>query len=135
MRLLVKFDCFFYYVSDLDRSIRFFSDVLGLSLSSRDEVARFLIDGVLFELVPTTDSSRLSGSGNGRLTLEVPDIRASVQELESRGILVQPVQRVSNGLLATFCDPDGNELVLWQYLRHQRNLAPGVRERSRGAHG
>ncbi|MGZ6970329.1 MAG: VOC family protein [Thermoanaerobaculia bacterium] len=36
----MKFDCFFYYVSDLDRSIRFFSDVLGLSLSSRLEQPR-----------------------------------------------------------------------------------------------
>ena len=114
----MKFDCFFYYVSDLDRSILFFSDVLGLSLSSRDDVARFLIDGVLFELVPTSDASRLSGSGNGRLTLEVPDIRAAVLELESKGVPVQPVQQVSNGLLATFNDPDGNELVLWEYLRH-----------------
>ena len=124
----MKFDCFFYYVSDLERSIRFFSDVLGFSLSSRDEVARFLIDGVLFELVPTFDSSRLSGSGNGRLTLEVPDILAAVQDLESRGVLVRPIQQVSNGLLATFDDPDGNELVLWQYLRHQRNLVPGEKE-------
>lgn len=113
----MKFDCFFYYVSDVDRSIRFFSEVLGLSLSSRDEVARFLIDGVLFELVPTSDPSRLSGNGNGRLTLEVPDIRAAVLQLESKGVPVQPVQQVSNGLLATFNDPDGNELVLWQYLR------------------
>lgn len=124
----MKFDCFFYYVSDLDRSIRFFSDVLGLSLSSRDEVARFLIDGVLFELVPTSDSSRLSGSGNGRLTFEVPDIRAAVQKLESKGVLVQPVQQVSNGLLATFDDPDGNELVLWQYLRRPRKHVTGVRK-------
>ena len=114
----MKFDCFFYYVSDLDRSIRFYSDALGFSLSSRDEVARFRIDGVLFELVPTSDSSRLTGSGNGRLTLEVPDIRAAALELESKGVPVRPVQQVSNGLLAAFDDPDGNELVLWQYLRH-----------------
>jgi catechol 2,3-dioxygenase-like lactoylglutathione lyase family enzyme len=79
----VKFDCFFYYVSDLDRSIRFFSDVLGLSLSSRDDVARFLIDGILFELVPTSDSSQLSGSGNGRLTFEVPDISKQIYCLVS----------------------------------------------------
>jgi catechol 2,3-dioxygenase-like lactoylglutathione lyase family enzyme len=114
----VKFDCFFYYVSDLDRSIRFFSDVLGLSLSSRDDVARFLIDGVLFELVPTSDLSQLSGSGNGRLTFEVPDIRAAVQKLESKGVLVRPAHQVSNGFLAAFNDPDGNEFALWQYLRH-----------------
>lgn len=42
----LKFDCVFYYVSDLERSIRFYTDVLGFKLSSRDFVARFFVDGV-----------------------------------------------------------------------------------------
>jgi len=49
----IQFDCVFYFVSDLDRSVRFYSDVLGLRLKSRDAVARFNVDGVLFELVPS----------------------------------------------------------------------------------
>jgi hypothetical protein len=35
--------------------------VLGLQLVSRDVVARFRVDGVLFELVPTTERRVLSG--------------------------------------------------------------------------
>ena len=42
-----SFDCVFYYVSELDRAIRFYRDVLGLQLKSQDFVARFEIDGVL----------------------------------------------------------------------------------------
>ena len=42
-----RFDCLFYYVSDLDRAIRFYTNILGLDLISRDVVARFEIDDVL----------------------------------------------------------------------------------------
>lgn len=57
-----RFDCVFYYVSELDRAIAFYTAVLGFELASRDAVARFRIDGVLFELVPSRGhaSSRTS---------------------------------------------------------------------------
>jgi len=40
------------YVSDLDRSISFYQEVVGLRLASRDTIARFDIDGTMFECVP-----------------------------------------------------------------------------------
>jgi len=46
-----QFDCVFHYVTDMERAISFYTDVLGLKFVSRDAVARFDIDGVLFELV------------------------------------------------------------------------------------
>jgi len=110
----MNFDCVYYYVSDLDRAVRFFSDSLGLELSSRDHVARFKIDGVPFELVPTTDASRYSGHGNARLCFGVQDMPGAVEELKSKGVPVGPIHHVENGFLATFNDPDGNELALWQ---------------------
>ncbi|MEW6363656.1 MAG: VOC family protein [Acidobacteriota bacterium] len=112
-----RFDCVFYYVSDLDRAIDFYSNVFGFRLSSRDAVARFYVDGVLFELVPTKDPAALSGSGNARLTLSVEDIEAVVAELRAKGLDVSGVQRVSNGFLASLRDPDGNEIVIWQYAK------------------
>ena len=111
----MNFDCVFYYVSDLDRAVRFFSETLGLAMSSRDHVARFMIDGVLFELVPTTDASRYSGHGNARICFGVPDILRGVDELKRKGVSVSAVHQVENGFLATFTDPDGNELALWQF--------------------
>jgi predicted enzyme related to lactoylglutathione lyase len=110
----MNFDCVYYYVSDLDRAVRFFSDTLGLALSSRDHVARFTIDGVLFELVPTTDASRYSGHGNARLCFGVQDMHSAIDELAHKGVSFGPIHQVENGLLATFADPDGNELALWQ---------------------
>jgi len=52
-----RFDCVFYYVTDIDRAVSFYTDMLGLKLISRDVVARFDIDGVLFEVVPTASTT------------------------------------------------------------------------------
>jgi len=110
-----RFDCVFYHVTDLDRAIGFYTSVLGFRLASRDAVARFFVDGVLFELVPATDPDVLSGRGNARLTLAVKRIEAAVEELRAKGVAVSEIRAVSNGRLASLKDPDGNELVLWQY--------------------
>lgn len=106
-----RFDAVFYYVRDLDRAVRFYEDVLGLKLKSRDFVARFDIDGVLFELVPGTPG----GQGNARLCLAVDDIEAARRDLAAKGVQASPTERKSNGLLCSFHDPDGNEICLWQY--------------------
>ena len=109
------FDCIFYYVSDMDRAISFYSDVLGLRLTSRGVVARFDIDGVLFELVPGRDKGNLTGDGNARLCLKVDDISQAMEYLKMNGTDAGEIQKVENGKLASFEDPDGNEICLWQY--------------------
>lgn len=112
-----KFDAVFYYVSNLDRSIQFYRDVLGFKLHSRDYVARFYVDGVLFEVVPTSDASKLRGDGNARLCLKVDDIHPAISELRAKGVAIQDAETKDNGLLSCFHDPDGNEICLWQYTR------------------
>jgi len=112
-----KFDCVFYYVSDLERAVRFYSDVLGLTLLSKDVVARFDIDGVLFELVPNTDPKRLPGGGNARLCLCVDDMAKTLEELKIKGVLTSEAQAKSAGVLSSFQDLDGNEICLWEYRR------------------
>jgi catechol 2,3-dioxygenase-like lactoylglutathione lyase family enzyme len=109
-----NFDCVFYYVTDMDRAVVFYTDVLGLKLKSRDVVARFDIDGVLFELAPAPSEVNLQGGGNARLCLGVDDIRRAVEELRGNGVQTGQVREVPGGILATFEDPDGNEICLWQ---------------------
>lgn len=113
----VKFDAVFYYVSDLERAVRFYRDVLGFKLHSQDCVARFHLGDVLFELVPTPESGKLQGDGNARLCLEVDDIQCSISELRAQGIAVQDAEAKENGALTCFRDPDGNEICLWEYVR------------------
>lgn len=115
--LKLSFDAVFYYVRDLDRSIAFYREKLGLPLVSRDFVARFDIDGVLFELVPARNDEALSGTGNARLCFQVQDIREAVAHLRSQGIETSGIKSEPGGLLAFFHDPEGNELSLWQYAQ------------------
>lgn len=113
--LKVTFDAVYYHVTDMDKSIAFYRDVLGFPLKSRDYVARFDIDGVLFELVPNPPGQSLTGSGNARLSLGVTDIQQAARELQARGVQTTPIKPEPGGLLSYFKDPDGNELCLWQY--------------------
>jgi catechol 2,3-dioxygenase-like lactoylglutathione lyase family enzyme len=110
-----SFDAVFYYVSDLDRAIAFYEKVLGLNLISRDAVARFDVNGVLFELVPTGDANHLSGRGNARLCLRVEDIDQSIRQLRAKGVPCTNSEKKPGGVLCFFHDPEGNEICLWQY--------------------
>jgi catechol 2,3-dioxygenase-like lactoylglutathione lyase family enzyme len=109
------FDCVFHYVSNLEGAISFYSEVLGLRLVSRDVVARFDIDGVLFELVPSRDRRELRGDRNARLCLKVDNISQAVEYLKTKRVRASEIQKVENGKLASFEDPDGNQICLWQY--------------------
>ena len=109
-----SFDAVYYHVKDMDKAIAFYRDVLGFPLKSRDYVARFDVDGVLFELVPAHESESITGPGNARLSLGVSDISAAVRYLESRGVMASAPKQEVGGMLSLFHDPDGNELCLWQ---------------------
>jgi catechol 2,3-dioxygenase-like lactoylglutathione lyase family enzyme len=121
--LRLSFDAVYYHVTEMEKSIEFYRDLLGLKLTSRDYVARFDIDGVLFELVPNPRGNVLTGTGNARLSLEVADIRRATKALEARGVATTPVKEEPGGMLCYFKDPDGNELCLWQYTAEANTRA------------
>jgi predicted enzyme related to lactoylglutathione lyase len=113
--LQLSFDAVFYYAQNMESAIAFYRDTLGLPLVSRDFVARFDIDGVLFEIVPSPAGHTPCGPGNARLCFQTRDIYGTAAELKKRGVNITPVKSEAGGLLAFFHDPEGNELCLWQY--------------------
>jgi catechol 2,3-dioxygenase-like lactoylglutathione lyase family enzyme len=114
-KLKLSFDTVFYYVTDMDASLAFYRDTLGLPLVSHDFVARFDLDGVLIELVPVPPGSVVPGNGNARLCFSVTDLHHTIEQMHARGIPTSEVRDKKGGKLAFFKDPDGNELCLWQY--------------------
>jgi microcystin degradation protein MlrC/catechol 2,3-dioxygenase-like lactoylglutathione lyase family enzyme len=114
-------------VQDIERSISFYRDVLGLKLFQRYpdtgrgvEVA-FLGDpvcGSALELLCYRDMAERSGEGRyDHVAWYVPDIKSKMKNLKSRGIHFRegdPV-RVLDGRLIAFCyGPDGERIELVQ---------------------
>ena len=122
-KLKLSFDAVFYYVTDMDASIAFYRDTLGLPLVSNDYVARFDLDGVLIELVRRPPGSVVPGNGNARLCFYVSNLPETLEQMHARGISTSDIQDKKGGKLAFFRDPDDNELCLWEYAEPE-----GVRE-------
>jgi len=114
-KLQLSFDAVFYYVTDMETSLAFYRDTLGLPLVSENFVARFDLDGVLIELVPAPPGTVVPGNGNARLCFAVKNIDETVEQLHERGIETSEIKHKKDGKLAFFRDPDGNELSLWEY--------------------
>ena len=114
-KLKLSFDAVFYYVTDMEASIAFYRDTLGLPLVSEDYVARFDLDGVLIELVPLPPGTVVPGNGNARLCFSVANLQETLEQMRNRGIPTSKIKEKKDGRLAFFRDPDGNELCLWEY--------------------
>ena len=118
-KLKLSFDTVFYYVTDMEAAIAFYRDTLGLPLVSHEYVAQFDLDGMLVELVPLPPGSVVPGSGNARLCFSVANLHETVEQMHARGVPTSKIKEKSDGRLAFFRDPDGNELCLWEYATAQ----------------
>ena len=112
--MTLQFDCVFYYVSDLERAVGFYENTLGLKLKSKDLVARFDVDGLLLELIPTRPAERFTGDGNARLCLRVDNMNAARHDLMLLGVMTSEPVDEGPGFLSSIHDLDGNEICLWE---------------------
>lgn len=109
-------------VSNLDRSIAFFKERVGLPLqSSNEELALFNAGAVtlMIEQLPTRPSSSNGGlTALTEIVLQVPDVRRAYAEMTARGVTfrVEPRTVTSDGTrdlyAADFRDPDGHALSI-----------------------
>jgi lactoylglutathione lyase len=107
-------------VSDMERSVRFYTETLELNLSFRvgNEWAEVQAPGVAIGLHPSGGHAATGGSGGMSLGLQVADIQAAMAVLQARGIEFPNGWRPSGDLrLADFSDPDGTPLYLVQATR------------------
>ena len=104
-------------VSDMNRSTRFYVETLGLRLKARygDHFAQIEAPGVIIALHPSNERNSTKKEGSISIGFGVDDLEKTVQELETKGV------RFASGIvddgqvrLASFTDPDGNQLYLSQ---------------------
>ena len=110
-------------VSDQDRALDFYTNVLGLEKRAENptpEGQGFLTVGVQgddFQLVLWPGIPGQAEPAMGRppasITIETDDSRKTVQELKSRGVEFETdVLEFPWGYVAQFLDPDGNRLQI-----------------------
>ena len=114
--------------SDYSKSKRFYTEILGLKIlaehyrSERDSYKLDLAisDHYVIELFSFPDPpprvSRPEACGLRHLAFIVNDIQIAVDDLTSKGILVEPVRtdEYTNKKFTFFADPDGLPLELYQ---------------------
>jgi lactoylglutathione lyase len=113
-------------VSNMDRSIDFYTGKLGLKLTSRREVKQnnaeiaFLKDesGGAIELTHWRDKKSLAEGDNfDHIAFAVDDVTAEIQSLKAVGVAIamEPFSlQGSSSKIAFIKDPDGNWLELIQ---------------------
>lgn len=102
-------------VSDMQRSVTFYRDVLGLTPGVVSPYwSDFALGGMKLGLHPrlTDAADPLGVEGKGwYLGLETDDLKALVAKVEgSEGAVVGGFHQTPSGVVATLVDPDGNPL-------------------------
>lgn len=105
-------------VSDLEKAISFYRDVLGLSLIEREEKCA-LFDagsGALFELWPTGIASSVPKTPEHqslRVAFRVDNLDQTISELKGRGVqFIGEIGEYEGTRWISFIDPEGNRLEL-----------------------
>ena len=114
-------------VGDLDRSLRFYTDILGMQLLRKKDYpdGRFTLafvgygpenEQTVIELTHNWDTDSYEiGSGYGHIAIEVDDVYAAADAIRERGgRITREAGPMKNGttILAFVEDPDGYKIEL-----------------------
>jgi lactoylglutathione lyase len=115
-------------VSDMERSIRFYRDILGLKLRFQSpDWSEFDVGGTTLALhgggkpAPPSHGGEQT-AGTASIGFDVEDVDKVYEDLKSKGArpVMSPTERSGEGIrLAVFIDPDGFPISFAQVLRKQ----------------
>ncbi|MFQ5951384.1 MAG: VOC family protein [Candidatus Geothermarchaeales archaeon] len=103
------------YCGDVERSVAFYRDVLGLPLlDQHGGTAHFDGGGIRLSLHPTEDGD-VPPRGSFFVFVIETDIDEVYDELKQRGVVFEgPLKNEEFGRATSFRDPDGHQLFIWQ---------------------
>ncbi len=105
-----------YPVTDMERSVDFYGNVLGFNLLfKREDWSEFDIDGQRLTLHKEEIPSGKNPGGRVIVSFEAKPIEKIVESLKVKGVRFKgEVEVYPYGKLAWFLDPDGNILGLYE---------------------
>jgi predicted enzyme related to lactoylglutathione lyase len=118
-RLVGRLDLVFYWVSDMDRAVAFYRDVLRLTLVRRDgdNWAEFDAGGRRMALHCVGEGQAVP-AGGATAVFTVEDLDHAKSVLSARGVRPEHDGDVEGyARFASFRDPEGNPFQLIEYAR------------------
>jgi lactoylglutathione lyase len=112
--LVRKLNVVYLYVSDMERSRRFYREVLGIPLEGDGDWQEAVLGGTRFALHTSHEGVGELSSGTVHIDLEVADVEAASERLRNVAVPVTEVMRDEWGAAVQIVDPDGYELYLFQ---------------------
>jgi lactoylglutathione lyase len=118
-------------VDDLERSVRFYCERLGLTMRFASATWTELdAGGVSLALRRAGKDVGVGATTGCTLAFFVEDVRGTIEQLRARGIRIveEPRDESFGGLLATISDLDGYRIHLVEFsgANHGENRAPGA---------
>ena len=103
-------------VTDMDRAVEFYGDTLGLDVEQHDDEWSMVVAGHVRIGLNGHAGESPAGEGGAVIAFSVSDdIEDAVQGLSAEGVeIAGGVSEHPWGKVATFRDPDGNELQLFE---------------------
>lgn len=118
--MLKRIHSTFYWAEDMDASVAFYRDTLGLNLrfQAGADWAEFDVDGATFALHGTRGAPMEHGGG-ATVVFEVDDLEASMRQLSTRGVTFEGeiTEVPESGRFSTFRDPAGNVVQMYEPRR------------------
>ena len=105
-----------YTVANLQQSIKFYQDLLGLELLLKDNHwAEFNISGQRFAIHEKTNGAIKQDQAGAIVYFEANPIETIVKDLQDKGVkFFGKIEAYSYGKLILFSDPDNNSLGLYE---------------------
>jgi lactoylglutathione lyase len=104
----------YLYVSEMDRSLAFYRDLLGIPLAGDSDWQEASLGGTRFALHKSHEGIGRHSSGTIHVSLGVADFDAAVERLREAGVEVQETMRDEWGTAGRIVDPDGYSIYLFQ---------------------
>jgi predicted enzyme related to lactoylglutathione lyase len=124
--MIRQLDHVYYWVSDMDRAVKFYEDVVGLRLARRDgpSWAMFEASSDVRLALHGAVEGRPIETGGATAVFRVDDLDAARADLERRGARFDELMGEVEGYarFASFFDPDGNRVQIIEYAQGR----PGV---------
>ena len=115
-----------YYVSDIERTEKFYNESFGLDLQRMEGAEPFWLQGSLESGLEIIFFQQEGVRGNTPaiiFTVDEGGIDDVVADLVAKGVtIVTPVSEAPGGWSADFLDPDGFGIGLWQSAELPRTL-------------